>query len=261
VEEAGARLEEFYKEYATVVLWEAYKMLGDWATAEDVAQEAFLMYGNKLATGQPILHPKAFVLRTAYYLGLEHLKGIPAAELPSEDVDRGGSPEQDLLALLPAPADGGSHDAAWESLVFWGRRALAAVLEQMPAGQREKQRERLRVLLATSGRTQALQRLRKAGDAWEKGAVSMALGRYSRRVDRCFEEALQAGPDSGMEPQHWSLLKKLAEIVPASGPAKSPTRNLLQWAIRHVNRMPPAERQLLVFQIFYGGRTSKRSQS
>jgi DNA-directed RNA polymerase specialized sigma24 family protein len=241
--------DECYKRYRRAVLKAAHAVLGDWQKAEDVSQNAFMIFHRRNGDGEPIRRPRAFIRTIAHFLAVKVLRAegrmpqVPTdTETLQELIDRTAG-----AGWLPEGVEMGGPAPMAQSLVFWGRRMIDVATNGAPP----LQRRRLAALMGSGGRTEALESLRAQGDEWAKSAVTMTLVRYSEKIDLHLRERLSAGPQTPEERTHWPFLEKLCRLSPTLGDATPGVHlSTLSWFIAGINRIEPPERQRIVEAIF-----------
>ena len=66
----GAALTDVFLNHRKSLIWSAMRIVGDWQTAEDVAQETFIRARQAMENG-PIDHIEAFLHQTARNLAID----------------------------------------------------------------------------------------------------------------------------------------------------------------------------------------------
>jgi DNA-directed RNA polymerase specialized sigma24 family protein len=241
---------EFYRRTRKRLLYAAYGLLGDWQRAEDVTQELFLKLLRKICKGQIRQSPWAWIQTAAYYRCIRLLGPAGPRDVPTDErnlrvlverVSEDRSPGPDMFEALSGGKDG------WDGLVYWTRRFL----DLATLGARPRQKERLAALLRAGDRHEALAELRRLGDRWSGSSASMAIARFSARLDKHLERIVAAGPRSVEEKSHWSVLLHLKRRRPAR--RAKPAQNTLSWLIQLYNGLEPEQRRTLVTRVLGNG--------
>lgn len=238
----------FYYQSRAAVLNAVNQMLGDWQTAEDVVQEAYLELHQRLKQSSGIQNLRGYFNVLVYNRCMRRLGRGKSRLSPTEEDRLTHLVDRESMDAASEEAPFGpvlGDQLAWNGLAYWGRR----IFEVATAHVSTLQKQRLAVLLQAGSRLEALDELRRHGGEWSKSAASMALVRYSERVDASLRSIFAAGPRDPLEEAHWLTFLELRRLCPGLGPQTEARESTLSWFIRGLNGLEPKERHELVGRI------------